>query len=146
MSNGKCAASECLVPVGLCRAADGTSTRADRVFAPFDQTRRTRNHDAMSKRGRDEGALFAAPLTPNTASVADEKAMRLSRLRVHLNASFLEDLRRKMEQDPARVFDMEVNSYLKHSQKLRVSKTEVKRGSSRVQARRPSSPSPIDGK
>ena len=100
----------------------------------------------MSKRGRDEGALFAAPLTPNTASVADERAMRLRRLRTHLNASFLEDLRRKMEQDPARVFDMEVNSYLKHSQKLRVSKTEVKRGSSRVQARRPSSPSPIDEK
>ena len=110
------------VPVGLwtphLASAPTESSRHSTELVELETT-----HDAMSKRGRDAGALFAAPLTPNTASVADERAMRLRRLRTHLNASFLEDLRRKMEQDPARVFDMEVNSYLKHSQKLRVSKT-----------------------
>ena len=74
----------------------------------------------MSKRGRDETFTLAAPLTPQTAQQMDARAVTYKKHREHLNAMFLEDLRRKMAQDPSKVFEMEVNSYLKHSKKLRV--------------------------
>ena len=74
----------------------------------------------MSKRGRDETVTLAAPLTPQTAQQMDARAVTYKKHREHLNAMFLEDLRRKMARDPSKVFEMEVNSYLKHSKKLRV--------------------------
>ena len=74
----------------------------------------------MSKRGRDETFTLAAPLTPQTAQQMDARAVTYKKHREHLNAMFLEDLRRKMARDPSKVFEMEVNSYLKHSKKLRV--------------------------
>ena len=78
----------------------------------------------MGKRGRDEvgpntGVYGLAP-----AESADDVRMEtFNAHRRHLNQRFLEDLQRKINADPFRWLEKEVESYKKHARRLRVRRT-----------------------
>ena len=78
----------------------------------------------MGKRGRDEvgpntGVYGLAP-----AESADDVRMEtFNAHRRHLNQRFLEDLQRKINADPFRWLEKEVESYKKYAKRMRVRRT-----------------------
>lgn len=73
----------------------------------------------MGKRGRDDDAGGASGATA-LAAPADDRVRLYHAHRQHLNKLFLADIDRKIKEDPSRILDAEVASYVKHSKSLRV--------------------------
>ena len=74
---------------------------------------------SMGKRGRDDDAGGASGATA-LAAPADDRVRLYHAHRQHLNKLFLADIDRKIKEDPSRILDAEVASYVKHSKSLRV--------------------------